>query len=152
MEQVLALERAKDPARRNIPLLVRMKLDLAGANIHLTDWRAFSENDRQILIDTPAIGPDGSEHFFGVLSQVLKTADREVIPRSGPARPDNTHWLNEEEPPEIAAFKQEARVQANWTDLSRFERYLLCHAARKEDHALLRTIASDTNSLAVSDS
>ena len=152
MEQVLAFERAKDPTRKNIPLVVRMKLDLSGANIHLTDWRAISENDRQVLIDTTVVGPDGGEHFFKVLSQVLESADREVIPPSVPATPDNTLWLNEAEPLEIAAFRQEARVQANWTDLPRFERYLLCHAARKEDHALLRTIASDTNSLAVSDS
>lgn len=152
MEQVLALERAKDPTRRNIPLVVRMKLDLSGANIHLTDWRAISENDRQVLIDTPVVGPDGGEHFFKVLSQVLESADREVIPPSVPATPDSTLWLNEAEPLEIAAFRQEARVQANWTDLPRFERYLLCHAARKEDHALLRTIASDTNSLAVNNS
>ena len=152
MEQVLALERAKDPKRRNIPLVVRMKLDLTGANIHLTDWRAVSENDRQILIDTPIVGIEGSEHFFRVLSQVLESADREVIPPSAPATADSALWLNEAEPLEIATFRQEARVQANWADLPCFERYLLCHAARKEDHALLRTIASDTNSLAVSDS
>ena len=30
-----------------------MKLDLAGAKIRLTDWRAFSDNDRQSLIDAP---------------------------------------------------------------------------------------------------
>lgn len=152
MEQVLALERAKDPTRRNIPLLVRMKLDLSGANIHLTDWRAFSENSRQILIDTSVVGPNGGADFFRVLSEVLESAGREVIPPSVPATPDNTLWLNEAEPLEIAAFRREARVQANWTDLSRFERYLLCHAARKKDHALLRTIASDRNSLAVNDS
>ena len=152
MEQVLALERAKDPKRRNIPLVVRMKLDLTGANIHLSDWRAVSENDRQILIDTPVTNPDGGERFFTVLSEILASADRKVIPRSAPATADSAPWLNEAEPLEIAAFRQEARVQANWTDLPCFERYLLCHAARKEDHELLRTIASDTNSLEVSDS
>jgi hypothetical protein len=152
MEQVLALERANDARRRNIPFVVRMKLDLAGANIHLTDWRAFSENDRQILIDTPAEGQDGSEHFFRVLSQVLVAADREAMPRSAPATADSALWLKEVEPLEIAAFRQEAGVEADWTDLACFERYLLCHAARKKDHELLRTIASDTNSLEVSDS
>ena len=76
MEQVLALERAKDPTRRNIPLVVRMKLDLTGANIHLSDWRAVSENDRQILIDTPVTNADGSERFFTVLSEILASAGR----------------------------------------------------------------------------
>ena len=152
MEQVLALERAKDPKGRNIPLVVRMKLDLTGGNIHLSDWRAVSEDDRQILIDTPVTNPDGSERFFTVLSEILESADREVIPRGVPATADSTLWLNEAEPIEIASFRQEARVQADWTDLPCFERYLLCHAARKDDHALLRTIASDTNSLAVSNS
>ena len=152
MEQVLALERTKDPKRRNIPLVVRMKLDLTGANIHLSDWRAVSENDRQILIDTPVTGSSGSERFSTVLSEILASAGREAMPLSEPATADSTLWLNEAEPPEITAFREEACVQANWADLPRFERYLLCRAARKEDHALLRTIASDTNSLAVSDS
>ena len=152
MEQVLALERAKDPKRRNIPLVVRMKLDLSGANIHLSDWRAVSENDRQILIDTPVTGPDGGERFSAVLRQVLASAGREAMPLSEPATPDSALWLNEAEPLEISAFREGACVQGNWADLPRFERYLLCHAARKKDHALLRTIASDTNSLAVSDS
>ena len=152
MEQVLALERAKDPRRRNVPLVVRMKLDLTGADIHLSDWRAVSENDRQILIDTPVTGSSGSERFSTVLSEILASAGREAMPLSEPATADSTLWLNEAEPLEITAFREEACVQANWADLPRFERYLLCHAARKEDHALLRTIASDTNSLAVSDS
>ena len=152
MEQVLALERAKDPTRRNIPLVVRMKLDLTGANIHLTDWRAFSENDRQILIDTPVTNPDGGERFFTVLSEILASAGREAMPLSEPATADSTLWLSEAEPREITEFREEACVEANWAHLPRFERYLLCHAARKEDHALLRAIASDTNSLAVSDS
>ena len=79
MEQVLALERAKDPERRNIPLVVRMKLDLAGAKIRLTDWRAFSDNDRQKLIDTPFEGPAGEEHFFRVLSQALESDRKSVV-------------------------------------------------------------------------
>ena len=152
MEQVLALERAKDPTRRNIPLVVRMKLDLTGANIHLSDWRAISENDRQILIDTPVVSSDGDGGFFAVLRDVLESADRDVMPSSEPATPDSVLWLNEAEPVEITAFREEACVQANWAVLPRFERYLLCHAARKEDHALLRTIALDTNSLVVSGS
>jgi len=152
MEQVLALERAKDPTRRNIPLVVRMKLDLTGANIHLSDWRAISENDRQILIDTPVVSSDGGGRFFAVLREVLESAGREAMALSEPATADSTLWLSEGEPREITEFREEACVEANWAHLPRFERYLLCHAARKEDHALLRAIASDTNSLAVSDS
>ena len=148
MERVLALERDKDPKGRNIPLVVRMKLDLTGANIHLSDWRALSENDRQILIDTPVTGSSGIERFSTVLSEILASAGREAMPLSKPATADSTLWLNEAEP----LFREEACVQANWADLPRFERYLLCHAACKGDHALLRTIALDTNSLAVSDS
>lgn len=149
MEQVLALERAKDPERRNIPLVVRMKLDLAGAKIRLTDWRAFSDNDRQNLIDTPFEGPAGEEHFFRVLSQALESANREVMPRIAPAAPPITLWLNQAEPLEISEFRQDARVYTKWADLSRFERYLLCHAAQQQDPERLRTIALDTNLLTV---
>lgn len=149
MEQVLALERAKDPGRRNIPLVVRMKLDLAGAKIRLTDWRAFSDNDRQNLIDTPFEGPAGEEDFCRVLSQALESANREVMPRIAPAAAPITLWLNQEEPLEISQFRQAAQVYAKWTDLSCFERYLLCHATNLEDPELLRKIASDTNLLTV---
>ena len=149
MEQVLALERAKDPGRRNIPLVVRMKLDLAGAKIRLTDWRAFSDNDRQSLIDAPFEGPAGEGHFFQALSQALESANRGAMPRIAPAAPPITLWLNQEEPLEISQFRQAAQVYAKWTDLSCFERYLLCHATNLEDPELLRKIASDTNLLTV---
>ena len=149
MEQMLALERAKDPGRRNIPLVVRMKLDLAGARIHLTDWRAFSDNDRQNLIDAPFEGPAGEEDFCRVLSQALESANREVMPRIAPAAAPITLWLNQAEPLEISEFRLDARVHANSTDLSRFERYLLCHAAQQQNPELLRTIALDTNLLTV---
>ena len=149
MEQVLALERAKDPESRNIPLVVRMKLDLAGAKIRLMDWRAFSDSDRQSLIDTPFEGPVGEAPFFRALSQALESANRGAMPRIAPAAAPITLWLNQEEPSEISEFKQAARVDAKWADLSCFERYLLCHAKNLEDPELLRTIALDTNSLTV---
>ena len=149
MEQMLALERAKDPGRRNIPLVVRMKLDLAGAKIRLTDWRAFSDNDRQSLIDAPFEGPAGEGHFFQALSQALESANRGAMPRIAPAAAPITLWLNQEEPLEISQFRQAAQVYAKWTDLSCFERYLLCHATNLEDPELLRKIASDTNLLTV---
>ena len=149
MEQVLALERAKDPESRNIPLVVRMKLDLAGAKIRLMDWRAFSDSDRQSLIDTPFEGPVGEAPFFRALSQALESANRGAMPRIAPAAPPITLWLNQEEPLEISEFRQSAQVYAKWTDLSRFERYLLCHAAQQQDPERLRTIALDTNLLMV---
>ena len=149
MEQVLALERAKDPEKRNIPLVVRMKLDLAGAKIRLKDWRAFSDNDRQSLIDAPFEGPAGEVPFFRVLSQALESANRGVVPRIAPAASPITLWLNQEEPSEISEFKQAARVDAKWVDLSCFERYLLCHAKNLEDPEFLRTIALDNSFLMV---
>ena len=149
MEQVLALERAKDPEKRNIPLVVRMKLDLAGAKIRLKDWRAFSDNDRQSLIDAPFEGPAGEGYFFQALSQALESANRGAMPRIAPAAPPETLWLSQAEPLEISEFRQAARVHAEWMDLSCFERYLLCHAKNLEDPEFLRTIALDNSFLMV---
>ena len=71
------------------------------------------------------------------------------MPRIAPAAAPITLWLNQAEPLEISEFRLDARVHANWTDLSRFERYLLCHAAQQQNPELLRTIALDTNLLTV---
>ena len=51
MEQVFTFERTIDPQDHFIPLVVRMKLDLAGARIHLADWQALADEDRQFLVE-----------------------------------------------------------------------------------------------------
>ncbi|HCX88485.1 MAG TPA: hypothetical protein DG761_10725 [Gammaproteobacteria bacterium] len=149
MEQVLAFERTKDPAGQFIPLVVRMKLDLAGARIHLADWQALADDDHRFLIDTPITDPDQGEHYFLAVRELLVSANRGVIERSAPATAETAQWLGETEPAAIAGFRADAGVFAKWSQLSRFERYLLCHAARKSDRELLQIISSETWALKI---
>ena len=79
MEQVLDFERTKDPDGQFIPLVVRMKLDLAGVRIHLADWQALSNKERQTLAQVPAADPTARDHFLVTLQQMLTAAGRANI-------------------------------------------------------------------------
>jgi|TARA_Y100000031_G_scaffold139681_1_gene166655 hypothetical protein len=142
-ERVLEFERAADPAGELIPLLVRMKLDLAGARIHLADWQTLSESERQKLIEVPAGDLTAAVAYFSMLQDMLAAAGRAAIARASPATSVTAPWLGDAEPENVAAICVRAGIEVQWQSLECFSRYLLCHAARKEDPALCRTIAAE---------
>jgi len=142
-ERVLGFERAADPDGELIPLLVRMKLDLAGARIHLADWQTLSECERQALIEAPVGNLAAADGYFSMLQNMLAAAGRAAIARASPATSATAPWLGDAEPENVAAICARAGIKVQWQSLERFSRYLLCHAARKDDPALCRTIAAE---------
>ena len=142
-ERVLGFERAADPDGELIPLLVRMKLDLAGARIHLADWQTLSECERQALIEAPVGNLAAADGYFSLLQAMLAAAGRAVIERAGPATAATAAWLGDVEPENVAAICARTGIEVQWQSLERFARYLLCHAARKDDPALCRTIDAE---------
>ena len=147
MEQVLAFERTKDPDGQFIPLVVRMKLDLAGVRIHLADWQALSNKERQTLVRVPVADPTARDHFVATLQQMLTAAGRSKIEQKVAATAKTLACLDDSEPGCVTAICAHAGVVADWGNLGCFERYLLCHAAAKNDRALCRTIASEMPAL-----
>jgi hypothetical protein len=142
-ERVLDIERAADPGGELIPLLVRMKLDLAGARLHLADWQTLSECERQALIEAPVGNLAAADAYFSLLQAMLAAAGRAAIDRAQSATAANAAWLGDAEPENVAAICARTGIKVQWQSLERFARYLLCHAARKDDPALCRTIAAD---------
>ncbi len=142
-ERVLEFERTADPGGELIPLLVRMKLDLVGARIHLADWQTLPESERQALIEAPAGDGVAADGYFSMLQNMLAAAGRAAIARASPATSATAPWLGDAEPENVAAICARAGIKVQWQSLERFSRYLLCHAARKDDPALCRTIDAE---------
>ncbi|HJP06425.1 MAG: hypothetical protein GY889_14085 [Proteobacteria bacterium] len=152
MEQVFTFERTIDPQDHFIPLVVRMKLDLAGARIHLADWQALADEDRQFLVELEIADPAQGRHYFNALRELLAAANRGMIEQSDPVTEAATDWLKETEPEPITQFKARAGIRGDWQALTRFQRYLLCHAARKDDVTLNQQIIAEVPALQFSQS
>ena len=142
-DRVLLFEHLADPDGRNIPLIVRMKLDLIGARIHLADWRALDPSDCKFLIAAPVNSSGAIVEYLDTLSGMLARRARGRIERIPPAQMDGTCWLAKAEPVTVTVFRKQVGLQSEWLSLTRFERYLLCHAARKDDLELCRNFASE---------
>lgn len=143
MEQVLTFERTIDPQHHFIPLVVRMKLDLAGARIHLADWQALADEDRRFLVDLEITDPAQGRHYFIALRELLAAANRVTMEQFDSVTESATDWLKETEPKPITLFKARAGIHGDWQALTRFQRYLLCHAAHKDDVTLNQRIVAE---------
>jgi len=140
-DRVLLHEKLADPNGRNIPLIVRMKLDLVGVRIHLADWRALDKSYCEFLITAPVNAPGPIAEYLDALSGMLARRGRGQVERIPPAKADSTDWLAKVEPVTVAAFRKRADVHSEWSSMARFERYLMCHAVRKNDLKLCRNFA-----------
>ena len=142
-DRVLLHEKLADPNGRTIPLIVRMKLDLVGVRIHLADWRALDKSYRGFLIAAPVNSPGAIAEYRDALSGILAKEGRGQAERIPPAKVDSTCWLAKVEPVAVAAFRKRADVHSEWSSITRFERYLLCHAVRKNDPELCRIFVGE---------
>jgi len=142
-DRVLLHEKLADPNGRTIPLIVRMKLDLVGVRIHLADWRALDKSYREFLIAAPVNSRGAIAEYRDALSGILAEEGRGQAERIPPAKVDSTCWLAKVEPVAVAAFRKRADVHSDWSSITRFERYLLCHAVRKNDPELCRIFVGE---------
>lgn len=136
-------EKLADTNGRTIPLIVRMKLDLVGVRIHLADWRALDKSYRGFLIAAPVNSRGAIAEYRDALFGILAKEGRGQAERIPPAKVDSTCWLAKVEPVAVAVFRERADVHSEWSSMTRFERYLLCHAVRKNDPKLCRIFAGE---------
>ena len=136
-------EKLADTNGRTIPLIVRMKLDLVGVRIHLADWRALDKSYRGFLIAAPVNSRGAIAEYRDALFGILAKEGRGQAERIPPAKVDSTCWLAKVEPVAVAVFRERADVHSEWSSMTCFERYLLCHAVRKNDPKLCRIFAGE---------
>ena len=149
-EKILAFEWTADPKGLKIPLVVRMKLDLAGAKISLSDWQALPSSLRQLLARKSVESTYQARSFLLILNRLMVEHGCRIARRLSPADARVTKWLGYTEPQKVRLLRLSAGVGGDWAVLSRFERFLLCHAARKNDVFLCRSIAAQMPSLTLS--
>ena len=71
---ILEFERAADPELEMIPMIMRMKLDLACCRISLSQWQLLSPAVRAYLVDTQLVDPQNTRHFRQYLDGALREA------------------------------------------------------------------------------
>ena len=131
---VLTHEHEADPNFKFIPLIVKMKLDLAGVRISLDNWQAFSFEQRATLIHKASDRhlnsfKDTLNLMLEEIGCVVHTVDQETPMYAA-------EWLKDTEPELVERFNRLARLEANWQALNCFERYVLCYTAKKGDQEL----------------
>ena len=127
---LLTSECEADPNLEFIPLIVRMKLDLAGVKISLDDWQALSLEQRMGLIFS------ASDNDVGLFKFVLRSMLEEIgsftdyTESEGPTV--NAEWLECAEPKTVEIFRKRAQFEVDWHALSYFGRFVLCYAVKKD--------------------
>ena len=142
-ERILGFEAEADPDGKMIPLVVRMKLDLAELRIRQSDWQALSGEQRDFLVQLPVDNSSEICIFGQAIQSMLSAVGRGSAARSSKASTAIHFWLEDTEPQSVAAVRLRAGVEAKWETLDRFGRYVLSYAARKNDITLCRIIAAD---------
>lgn len=116
-----------------IPMLVRMKLDLAGVKLTLKQWNRLPERDRRRLFEFPCEGEFGAKRYRELLSVLVRVRAGESLcvlpPQKEPA------WNNVREIPEQVARRAMDRGLpppsiAQWRALSPAQRYALLKLTR----------------------
>ncbi len=120
---------------RCIPLCVRRKLDLAGIKLKLGHWLAFTQVERQQLVEWP----DGPQELHGfaihlkqqTAAMACGTVGELPIPKEPP-------WHQEQPPSHVAhglTKLGQTMDHHRWQQLSELERFALCKLARPgHDH------------------
>ena len=127
---LLTSEFKADPNFEFIPLIVRMKLDLAGVKISLDDWQALSLEQRMGLISS------ASNNDVSMFKYVLRSMLKEIGSFTGYTESEvptvNAEWLESAEPETVEKFRKLAQLDVDWHALSYFGRFILCYAVKKD--------------------
>ena len=130
-DQIMGFERTIDPECRQIPMVVRMKLDLCGVRMGLVAWQRLSDADRASLIDAQAGDQAALVGFRALLEQLC---GHEALSPLSPVRlAAREAWLAADTPPpQVAAAMVKQGIDLDWSGLEGFQRYVLNHLASRE--------------------
>ncbi len=109
---LLTCECEADPNFKFIPLIVRMKLDLAGVRISLDDWQTLSLEQRMGLISS-ASDNDVSLFKYALMSMLKKIGS--VTDYTVSEVPTGSaEWLESAEPETVEKFRKLAQFEVDW--------------------------------------
>jgi hypothetical protein len=117
---------------RCIPMIVRYKLDTCGVKLKLPDWNAFSQEERQQLVDCPCETDVEIANYRQMVHQKVAEhgGDR---PKDLPLDP-NPEWHNGELiPPTVQEQSSQLNVTLTlqqWASLTPLQRFALIKLSR----------------------
>ena len=130
---LLAFEHESDPDLELIPMVVRMKLDLVGCKISLTQWQQLSPASRSHLTNMQLVGPAHYCQFRQYLDDALKLAgcppseDLPLVKRDQLI----AWWDPDKLPRELRERWEELKPDTQWRALSALGRYVAWSLLRK---------------------
>ena len=143
---ILASERVSDPDFELIPLIVRMKLDLAGCKISLSQWQLLPPDIRAHLIDTELVGRQDILRFRQYLDGALRAAGCQPstdLPRA--KREDHLQWLDPDRLPDsLMPPLDEQELNTTWRSLNTFGRYVVWSLLHKGRTDKLKTVLTES--------
>jgi len=130
---VFEFERLEDPDGHLVPLVVRMKLDLALCRISLDQWRTLSHLQREMLIAADVEHQDGVHDFRTLLDRVLQEAACGPAATLSPKKQKNlAAWARPHQPPDgLPEIRGGGNLRLEWASLTCFGRYVVWSLLRK---------------------
>ena len=128
----LEIERAEDPDGTWLSLGMRMKLDLAGMQISLADWKALSVATQTELEQASGEEEATIQTFARRLETSLQTTGKSCRPLPPDKLRAVEKWKSPgPEPVEVTAAREGAGEVPLWDHLDRFGRYVLYSLASR---------------------
>ncbi len=118
------------PGLKRLPLHVRMKLDLAGLKISLSDWLAYDLEERQVLCHLPATSAEERQVFAGYLDFLSRKYQDKPVEITGAM--DSALWGPAQVPAPVAqqsAACSDAVNPGEWRAWQEHQRYALYKTA-----------------------
>ncbi len=137
MAQFFRFEADSVAALRYIPMVVRLKLDTCGIKLKLAQWRQFSAEDRQALVDRPCSAGSEVERYRALVCRLV--LERAGTPATDLPVDGEPAWMNAAAVP--AALQASARALGvtispdRWAALTPLERYALIKLGRPGDES-----------------
>ncbi len=138
---IFDFERQVDPSGAQIPLAVRMKLDLAGLKLSLSAWQRLTNSQRERLCKLHGETNEAIDRFGESLRVALADAGCDAPAPLGSGRADQIAvWRDPGEIPEaVSGMCRQLGLSVNWNGLGRFGRYVLWHLAARNNSAGFRS-------------
>jgi hypothetical protein len=119
------------PELNRLPLHVRMKLDIAGIKLSLTNWLVFGLEERRVICHLPVESEEELQAFVGYMNFLCQRYHGSAAQRLPPMSP--TLWNTQRRVPEPVVEKSQEDGRAisveEWMGWQFHERYALYKTA-----------------------
>lgn len=131
----LTLESKRDPEKEWLTWATRMKLDLCGIRISLSDWQGLSDLQRAELHDYPVETGSDARMFLTILTRYIEASPSKTTLTVDEADAEDcwNRLTDSSMPALLDDMLGQWELPLDWDRLSLFGRYVFCAVAGKRD-------------------